>query len=112
MSSRGVSLINSTSVTEYSNLEIRLDAANSQQRPTADLSVRVLLAGGRTAMFFTAPGVLGVAASLGTPAAFRSMQAAPPGFSLSLIRQGPLTDNGIDIGDILSHDVRPLTIAP
>ncbi|HUG37962.1 MAG TPA: M4 family metallopeptidase, partial [Candidatus Limnocylindrales bacterium] len=117
-------------------LTVGVSLQNPPSGQTAELYVGAIMPDGRTVLFFSAPGVLGGAGLLSTPASFQAMQVAEPGFTLSLpaffsftfpaagvpagtyqffaalVRQGALLDNRLDIGDFLGLDIRAFTFTP
>lgn len=116
-------------------LAVTLRAQNESGNPELDLYAGVLMADGQTLLFFTQPGVIGAQATLTNPAAsvpllsltggsatipfelFRITvpQSVPPGayyFFAALVRRGALADSQIDTDDIVTLDVRPVTLAP
>jgi Zn-dependent metalloprotease len=117
-------------------LTVGIKALNPPSGVDAELFIGAVLPDGRTVAFFGASGQVTALAPLASPAAFRAIQVAPPGFILdapaffrltfpatgiapgtyqvfaALVRKGALVDNRLDPGDILGFDIRALTFTP
>lgn len=117
-------------------LTIGIEARNPEGCAEAELYTGVLLPDGATALFFSAPGVIGASSSLATPNRFLPITSLAAGatfnvanlFSITLppagivpgtyqlfgafVRVGALDDNRIDAGDLLILDLQPLTLLP
>ncbi|HUG37577.1 MAG TPA: hypothetical protein VML54_11535, partial [Candidatus Limnocylindrales bacterium] len=117
-------------------LTIGIEARNPEGCAEAELYTGVLLPDGATALFFSAPGVIGGSSSLATPNRFLPITSLAAGatfnaanlFSITLppagivpgtyqlfgafVRVSALGDNRIDAGDLLILDLQPLTVLP
>lgn len=126
--------VNGTTFRPGQTLEIGLVAQNPATGPRADVYVAVLMADGRTLVFFTDSATLNATAQIDQAERFARLRAAPPGFVLmdprflrftfaekqvpagtyrifaALIRESALSDNGIDPGDVVALDARTITV--
>lgn len=70
--------LNATQFRTGQTLTIGIDVQNPAGAPPADLYIGALFPDSTSAVFFTAPGVVGGSVSLTVPASFARMQSSAP----------------------------------
>lgn len=119
--------LNKTEFKAGDTLSIGLQVTNPADGPQANFYVGIVMPDGETALFL-GPGGLTPPVSLADPANFRSLQPAPPGFSLNapMFAQVTWPADGLPIGtyvlfaaltqasngSLLVLDVKPFTYSP
>jgi murein DD-endopeptidase MepM/ murein hydrolase activator NlpD len=119
--------LNKTEFKAGDTLTVGVQVTNPPDSPAANLYLGVVMPDGQTALFLV-PGGATAPVSLGDPANFRSLQSAPPGFTLNAPAFSQFTwpADGLPVGTyqlfvalaqasngaVLALDVKPFTYSP